>query len=233
MQYHAPRAASRIRLFHWLIAALLFGAGAAAHAQQVRYVTDLLKLESRTGPGVEHRIVKLLESGTRLTVHEEKNGWSRISAPGVDEAWILTRYLQEESSARARLEAAITRMEAAQKSAGELREELKTLRATHKSLEQSRDKTDSRAKSLDAELSALKRTAASAVQIRDENERLTKETEKLGSELNALQRDYKNVRESRERDWFIAGAGVLLGGIVLGLLIPALVGRKRRRWGEF
>ena len=64
---------------------LLALAASGATAQSRQYVTDSLRLEARTGPSTEHRIVQMLDSGTRLEVLEEREGWSRVTLPTGEE----------------------------------------------------------------------------------------------------------------------------------------------------
>jgi SH3 domain protein len=46
-----------------------------------------------------------------------------------------------------------------------------------------------------------------------------------------LDEENTSLRDRTNRDWFLAGAGVLFGGILLGLLVPKL--RKRKNWSDW
>jgi len=49
-----------------------------------------------------------------------------------------------------------------------------------------------------------------------------------------LQRDNQALDDSSEQAWFVAGAAVLFGGILLGLLLPKLSWRRKtRNWDTF
>ena len=54
----------------------------------------------------------------------------------------------------------------------------------------------------------------------------------LSVDLDAAQQRIRALKERSERDWFIAGAGVLLGGMILGFIIPKIRWKRRRSWGE-
>lgn len=209
---------------------LLMGVG-VVQAQQVRFVTDSLKLEARSGPAVTNRIVRMLDSGTRVEVLEESEGWSRISLQGED-AWILSRFLMQEPSARDKVVAAAKAREAAQSQARRAAEQLGTATATVGALEEERDALASRLEVLSNELSELKRTASSALAIQQENKRLSASSARMSDDLEAMREEVVLLRRRQEREWFIAGAGVLFGGMVLGLIIPKIRWRKRRGWGE-
>lgn len=211
---------------------LCFIASGAAQGQGTRYVTDSLRLESRGGPGVSNRIVKMLRSGTPVQVVEEREGWSRIESNGESEVWILSRYLMDEPAARDQVADAKAMRAGVEDRIKSIREQLDTATETAQSLEVERSQLAERAQLLADELEELKVTAASAVAVKIENERLRRSSDDNERALQDLRQEYVLLKQSRERDWFIAGAGVLFGGIVLGLIIPKLRFRRRRGWGE-
>ncbi|MCP3849384.1 MAG: ligand-binding protein SH3, partial [Gammaproteobacteria bacterium] len=43
----------------------------------------------------------------------------------------------------------------------------------------------------------------------------------------------ERLANNAEQAWFIRGAGVILLGMLLGLLIPKLRFKKKRKWGDF
>ncbi len=216
---------------HLAMLPLLVMAVGAVQAQQARFVTDSLKLEARSGPAVSNRIVRMLESGTRVVVLEESEGWSRISLDGED-AWILSRFLMEEPSARDKVAAAAKARETSQTQARRAAEQLATATATVGALEEERDALASRLEVLSNELTELKRTASSALAIQGENKRLSASSARMSDDLEAMREEVVLLRRRQEREWFIAGAGVLLGGMILGLFIPKIRWRRKRGWGE-
>ena len=213
------------------IALLLLAASGVVHAQQTRYVTDTLKLEARSGPSLCNRIVRMLESGTRVEVLEESDGWSRLSLDG-EEAWILSRFLMDEPSARNQVAAAARAREQAESESARMREERERAAATIASLEEERDALAMRLEELASELAQLKRTAASAVALQEENERLGVSSQRMQQDLDTVREELLLLRRRQEREWFLAGAGVLLGGMLLGFIIPKIRWRRRRSWGE-
>ena len=56
------------------------------------YVTPDAGLNLRKGPGTSYSVVKTLSKGTAVTVHSSNNGWSNVSANGV-EGYVSTSYL--------------------------------------------------------------------------------------------------------------------------------------------
>jgi SH3 domain protein len=206
--------------------------GVGAQAQQVLYVTDSLRLEARTGPSTEHRIVTMLPSGTQVPVLEESDGWTRVTLPDGEEGWMLSRFLMTEPSARRQLAKTTSDLRDTRERNQALDAELASLRATNAELQRSMATLQESGQALATELAELKRTAASAVAIRNENDQLKQRSQELQRISDESVQAYSVLRASRERDWFLAGAGVLLGGMVLGLIIPKIRWKRRRGWGE-
>ncbi|NIP89754.1 MAG: TIGR04211 family SH3 domain-containing protein [Gammaproteobacteria bacterium] len=204
------------------------------HAQSVRYVIDSLKLEARQGPSTSHRISHMLSSGTRVTVLEEdeQTGYSRVALDDGSEVWILTRYLMDEPAARARLTETLEKYAREREIARDLTNQLDTLGQTVEEIEKNRSTLARDKKLLQAELAQIKQAAADALSIKERNESLKKQVEALSLDLDAAQQTNRVLKERSERDWFIAGAGVLLGGMILGFVIPKIRWKRRRSWGE-
>jgi len=207
-------------------------ASAGANAQNARYVTDQLKLEARNGPGTSNRIVRMLESGTRVEVVEEREGWSRVNVPGGGEAWILSRYLDTEAPARDRLQAMTAEIERLREEIGSRNTQFNALQAENEALREDRDSFASKAETIARELAELKQTASGAVALREQNTRLAEKSATLKQNFDGLREEFLMLRDARGRDWFLAGAGVLVGGMLLGLIIPRIRWKRRRSWSE-
>jgi SH3 domain protein len=213
---------------------LLSALAAHVQAQTVRYVTDSLRLEARRGPSTEHRIIYMLVSGDRVTVLEDEaeSGYSRVVLEDGSEAWILTRFLMDEPAARAQLADSEEKLVREREISRDLAGQLETLSETAGGLEKTSVELERDKKDLQSELSRIKQAAADTLAIKERNEDLHKRVEELTLELEVAEKRTRSLKERAERDWFIAGAGVLLGGMILGLVLPKIRWRRRRSWGE-
>ena len=61
-----------------LVSVLLGPAGAWAAAEDVRYVSDQLRIEVREGPGLDYPVLTTLVTGARVAVVEESADWLRV-----------------------------------------------------------------------------------------------------------------------------------------------------------
>jgi len=201
----------------------------AVNAETV-YVSDQLEITLRTGPGLKNKITAMLKSGEDLEVlQEEANGYTQVRTEKGKTGWVLQRFLMADPSARSRLD----EIQSRELKLAEQQQEIQTLRA-----EAVDDETQSIAmqelnSGLKAELEKVKRIAADTLTINKKNEALTAALERAESKQASLQVDNRRLSNNTEQAWFVRGAGVILLGMLLGLLIPMLRFKKKRKWGDF
>jgi SH3 domain protein len=206
--------------------------GAVAHGQ-TRYVTDRTLVELRRGPSTEYLILRNLEAGevVELLEQDAASGYSRVRVRDQGtEGWILTRFLIAEPIARDRLAAAERNLATARARVTDLEGQLATLSrdlATAKAdLAQTRTAGDSASK----ELADIRTASADVIEIRDQNTRLQRRLIERDREVEELTADNSRLDGRSDQSWFVVGAGVLLGGIVIGLVAPSLRRKRRSEW---
>lgn len=200
-------------------------------AQNTQYVSDYLVITMRSGQGSQYQILKTLPSGTRLEVLEtSETGYTKVRNDEGVEGWVLSRYLSPEPIAKEKLAAAEGRLQRLQEKNSELKQELASLQKSHGELEAERTALVSKTETANAELERLNQVAAQPILLDKQNRELKQQNVSLEKELQLIQQENQRLKDSSQRDWFIAGAGVLFGGILLGLIIPKLRWRKKTSW---
>ena len=200
-----------------------------------RYVVDELIITVRSGRTNSHQIVKLLHSGAKIDVlsEMEENGkqYAFIQAGDIT-GWVLSQYLSKTKIARDRIAAIEAKAEKISQQNATLKNQLKELRKENKSLTAQRDKLNSSAQNLDDELSKLKRVSARPLAIQKSNETLRVELATKTSEAKLLSEENANLKNREQRDWFITGAGVTIGSILLGIILTRIRWRRRSSWSS-
>ena len=200
-------------------------------AQTTQYVSDHLVITMRSGQGSQYQILKTLPSGTRLEILETSDtGYTKVrNAEGV-EGWVLSPYLSPEPIAKEKLAVAQGRLQRLKEKNNELKQELAELQKSHQELEAERATLASKTESADAEVERLNQVAAQPILLDKQNRELKQQNVSLEKELQLLQQENQSLKDSSQREWFITGAGVLLGGLLLGLIVPKLRWRKKSSW---
>ena len=199
------------------------------------YVTDELKITLRSGESATHRILRMLPTGERLTVlsTNDQNGYSKVRTQSGAEGFVLTRQLVDQPVARDRLAAAEAEVQALKAAPGELSSRLAKLRDDHKALMQEHDRLKQAKTQVDQEFAALKRTASNAVRIANERNELRKQVASMTREIEDVKQLNRELENKTAQNWFLIGAGVVVGGILLGLILPHLRLRRRKSsWGS-
>lgn len=214
-----------------LLMAMLLGIALTAQAE-TRYVSDELEIALRSGTSTQHRILRMIPSGTALQVlqHDEAAGYSRVRTPSGAEGWVLTRYLMAAPAARERLAATEKKMAELELQTRERMAKLsdrdREFLTTTQELSTVKDENLKLAK----QLADIQRTASSALAIDAENKDLKNRLMQMEREQETLRQENQALRDRTARDWFMIGAGVVIVGIILGLILPRIRIRKRSSW---
>jgi SH3 domain protein len=221
----------KIRL---VLAALSLSLCASALAE-TRYVSDDLEITMRSGKGNSYSITRMLSSGTPVEVLEidKDAGYTKVRASNGKEGWVLTRYLMKTRAARERIADS-------EKQLAELELEKRKLETAMTALTEEKNSLNTQLSSLDGEsrktsqeLAEIKRTASSALAIDSENKQLKGHVVSLERQLQTLQQENEGLKDRTARDWFMVGAGVVLLGIIVGLIIPRIRWRRKSSWDTF
>jgi len=200
-------------------------------AADVRYVSDELKITLRTGQGSQYQILKTLPSGTRLEVLETgEEGYSLVRTADGTEGWVLSRFLIDRPIARDRLTVARKQLERLKTDNVRLKQERDELQQQNAALSAELQQWKRTQQSTSQELEKLKQVAAKPILLAQQNQDLKQQNISLEKELRLVQQENQMLQDRANRDWFIAGAGVLLGGMLFGLLIPKIRWRRKSSW---
>jgi SH3 domain protein len=199
---------------------------------ETRYVSDRLEIQMRTGKGTQFKILRMLPSGTALEVLEvdQQNGYSRVRSAGGVEGWVLNRYLMKGKAARDRLaeaEKELARLELENRKLSGSVGELKNAKG---SIDQERGALSKENRKLSQELEAIRRTASSALAIDAENKDLKSKIVAYERQAQTLKQENEGLKDRTARDWFMVGAGVIILGMIIGLIIPRIRWRKKSSW---
>ena len=198
-------------------------------AAEMVYVSDELEITLRSGPGLKNKITKMLKSGDALDILKRNNdGYVQVKTQEGTRGWVLTRFLMDDPSARARLEEVMKR----ETNLASQQKEIENLKKTAISSNLATNSLQKINKNLKAELAKIKKIAAETLVIHEKNEEIAAALVNAETKQTELQVDNERLKRNTEQAWFLRGAGVILLGMLLGLLIPKLRFKRKRKWGE-
>lgn len=189
-----------------------------------RYVSDELRISVRTGAGDEFRIIEVIGTGTRVETLQSQGEWAEVRTPADNTGWVRAQYLEELPSAEDRLRAVRAELEQARERIGELEAALSESRANT-------DEARERFAALSEDKQRLEARIADAqrgLELHDENERLKQNVGKYMREAAELEQQLQQATDRAQKEWFVIGAGVLLGGMLVGIVVTIIPWRRRR-----
>lgn len=200
-----------------------------------RYVTDSFEIMVRSGPSLGNKIVKVLRSGIKVNVvnADAGEGYSEITLGDDATGYVLTRLLTSEPVARDRLAALQKTLEELQADPESLEARLAQVQTENSEMELENSDMSMRVQEMSEELARIQVASENAINNASEREKLQLEVDQLTLEFDDLRLQNRAFRDQSDKKWFIVGALTLLGGIVVGLVIPALRRKRQSSWSRY
>ncbi|MDH5778078.1 MAG: TIGR04211 family SH3 domain-containing protein [Gammaproteobacteria bacterium] len=215
-------------IFFCLIMAMASGNAIAAK----RYVSDQLTITVRSGQGSQHKVLKALKTGARMELLEEfpDTGYAHVELEDGLQGFVRLQYLVDKPVALDRLTWLQGKYDKLKEQNNATKEELANLKAEFSKLSRNSAKLDKESKELQQRMSHINQVAAKPILLDKENRQLKEENVTLANEQNLLRQENQILKDRQGRDWFIAGGGVMLLGVLLGIVLPKLGWRKKSSW---
>ncbi|GGE59429.1 hypothetical protein GCM10011533_10030 [Streptosporangium jomthongense] len=219
--------------FRLAISALFVLSSIATAQAKTVWVDDKLYLPVRSGAGSQYRIIEnAVPSGTALEVIETSDsGYTRVRTPKGNDGWVSSQYLSDTPIAADQLKTVSRQLEQAKSELSSLKEQLKEVSSDRDALSNAESTLSARTEELQQELRRIKNIASDSINLERRNRELLGENQKLRNDLEVLTAENERLEASKESDFMLVGAGLVLGGVLLALIIPMLKPtRKTDNW---
>ena len=177
-----------------------------------QYITGVQKVTFRIGPGIDNKIIAMMETGTGVKLIESGESWSKVKDSEGREGYIMNRFLTKDVPYELRY---------------------KWLAGQHKKLKEELAQVRDQQKDLNQDLSTAKRELASTKENLQSTASNYEQLKEGSSEYLALKQKYDAAKSTlsglttkvdmlQEKlslyyfTWFLTGAGILLLGWMIG-----------------
>jgi SH3 domain protein len=226
----------------WILAIFILSVPTYSQAK-TGYVSDMLILTFRQGPGNSFQVLQTLKSDTPLMILGEKSGYYKVELTSGETGWVDKQFVVFEIPKTQLIDrlnqekaALITRI-------GSLTDDLEQLKTQLSNQESDQgDKADAMAANLKAALdknsalssqlkesqtdyTTLQAQSQNVLEIAEKNKMLEEKNIQLANALAQLEKQTTHLFRTGMIKWFLAGVGVLL----LGWIIGQSVSSKKRR----
>ena len=218
-----------------LVLLLCFCGTIGSALAETRYVTDKSQIMLRKGESTKHKIIRSLPSGEAVEElgANKSSGYSQIQTGDGTTGYVLTHQLQDEPAARERLAAMEARLAELQQAPDQMASKLTELQTAHEVLQLDHQDLATEKARIEQELTSIKHASANVVLITEERAELRKNLADLTRQVADLQQENQDLKNQTTQRWFLIGAGVVSGGILIGLILPHLRLRRRKNtWGS-
>lgn len=184
-------------------------------------------------PSSRATVLRTTEPGARLEIVRDEGRYTLISETingRSKRGWVLSESLSRKPPSDViieRLQSQVSNLQTKQASLQARNNEL----SENKNLleQQLRQIRDAEAK-LSEQYTTLRDNSDNVIGLTDKNAALQKQTDQLQQRIQQLESDNVDLQDMQMLYWGLAGAGILIVGILLGLLLPKLNNRKDDRW---
>jgi SH3 domain protein len=194
------------------------------------YVTDSFKITLRTGPSTVNKIMAMLSSGQALDVIGSEGEWSHVriveGTMNGQEGWVLSRYLMDRTPWEKQYNVLQGKNSLLKEKMPTLQEKLKSTMDREKELSIALNDTTRQLNTLEKKYEALKSGAAGYLKLKQTHEVTTSTLEKAEKDVKNLTDENKSLKSSQAIRWFLAGALVLLFGLMIGLVM----GQRQKKY---
>lgn len=198
-------------------------------AQDLGYIDDVLYVPVRSGDGNQYRIVhKGLKSGTELKILEinSDNTWTRILTSSNIEGWIPNQFISKTKTANLLVESLKAQTKSAKERAKSLEEKYTQTNAQLKRLENIQKQGSDENNNLTLELQKIKSISSSAIEMDRNYQTLLEQHELLKTKYDSLFAENENLKADQRLSFFLYGAGLIVLGMFLMLILPHLKPRQ-------
>jgi SH3 domain protein len=215
------------------------------HAQ-TGYVSDMLLLTFRQGPGDTYAVLKTLKSDTPVSIIEEENGYYKVELQSEETGWVDKKFIVFETPKafiidrltreNERLENKISTLESfgqtlkesSLSQQNEYSQKIESLEASLKTALDEKVKLENLLADHKEKYNTLIEQSKNIQKIVKENKILQENSTTLSREFEILKQKNGNQFKTGMIKWFLAGVGVLL----LGWIIGQSVSTNKRRSGS-
>ena len=192
-----------------LLSAVLLGASTQAFAAD--YIAENLSTYMRKGAGNQFKIAGSIQAGEPVTVLDKKDNFVLIRDSRNREGWVLASEISQTASPRELIP--------------QLQQEVQTLTAKLKNMDSDwqRRTAEMQRRSQDAEKQSSN--------LFEENAQLKRELEIVKNKNRNLEIMQDAEKRTIAIQYFIYGGSVLVVGLLLGLIIPIILPKRRSRNG--
>ncbi len=209
-----------------LATALILSTAAHAQPQGAHYVSDKFEITLRSGPTLQHKILRMVPTGSRLDVIQNDGEWALVKW-NETEGYVQTRFITTELPKEMVIKTLQKRTEQLEQKTSQASDQSGKLGSENRELKAALEQTTSELSRIQQEYASLRADASGVLDLKKNYQETHAQLEAMTSEAEQLKAMNKELRSDATLRWFTAGAGIVIFSWLVGFVLGRS-GRKRK-----
>ena len=209
----------------YVIAGIFLILTSASARAETMYVSEIIEITLRTGPGIDHKVIAMVESGQTLEMLEPGPEWTKVLLPNEKEGYVLSRFLSKKKPNEMLLGELKKKYKALETKLDTLGDENKTQKEENKNLSIALEEKESLLTKVTESYEALRMESAEFLNLKSSHKKLSSELNKQTRRAQEFEEALTKLQKRQIFRWVLTGAGILLVGFLIGMSSR----RQRRR----
>jgi SH3 domain protein len=194
---------------------------------ETQYVSDIVPVRS-SADNQAATIHPGLKSGTKLEVLASPDGdWAKVRTESGLEGWVPKRYLRSTPSALLQLDVAQVKLNEAVNKTQKLEKQLRSLQTEHQSLTEQALQQEQQQETYAQDMIKLQALADEAVILNQKYQEILTSHNIMQTEFDAIKAENDRLKADQTINHWLFGAGLMILGMILMIILPALRPQKR------
>jgi SH3 domain protein len=185
---------------------------------ETKYVSEIREISVRTGPGTEYKIIAMIKTGIAMTILEEQEDWSHIRLEDGRDGWVLNRYIQPDAPDTTSSSPPPQSSTAPAAPPGESDASIQELNSKIATLTAEMTRRQNEMNALKTAYDSLKEDSGVFLDLQEKYKAMSAELSAQKERADRAENDFSSLYNKERLKWFVAGAGVLLVGVLLGFI---------------
>jgi len=192
------------------------------------YITDSFTVTLRTGPSSQHKIISILKSNNVVEVLGKEGDYSKVQLKNGKDGYILSRFLTSDIPKPIIIRRLQRQTVTLKKEINDLSKSKSHLGKLTSGLKSSLSSSENELAKLKGDYGKLKSGSAEYIKVKEVKDKLEIRNKDLESKTKELLEENRLLKKEKEALWFASGAGVLILGWILGLVMGRIQTRRKQ-----
>jgi SH3 domain protein len=184
---------------------------------ETMYISDIVNITLRMGPGADHRVIGMLQSGQEVEVLKSEDEWTLVNLTDGKQGWVLSRLLTPNKPKILLLDQTTEKNKALIQKISDLTNKNNLLTETNKGIENELAQLKKNLQEIGRSYETLQKESSEFLALQSKYKKSAQELTAQDKKANELEAEIGKLKSDLKIKWFLIGAGVLLLGFLLGL----------------